>query len=622
MYIKPQMEMENPTILLEAGKDYIDIKENETFIQTFFSPKDEIDEIYFYLEKDSAKNASGTIDLKVGEGEEIYEEMKIDIGSNIENNVLCVKLEEGLTKFMNRECKLYISFSNVYDVKLLLSKDDNKDAHLIYNDGEREYDLAISTVNVLNKELLTIYIGIIMLLCIVGVVLTKILCIDNMLQWHQIYIPIALIFGLMYTLMLPPAATPDEFSHIQSAYKISNAILGIPNTNSRNTIYMRADDSKMAFNPEVSLDEYEKWGKGFFQTTTDETLIEQGVVLMDTAKIQYIVPSIGITAARLLHMNAAWTIYAGRLLNMCFFIIMVAMAIRIIPIGKEVILFITLNPVMLQSLISYSYDVFIYAILILYMALCLRYALCENVILTTYEEIVLYLLGLLVVVSKSSVYALFAFAFLLIPKEKFQIEKRFNYFRSIIVLLYLALMILLLLENLGGGYFITDQEMLSYSYLLKNPLKIIELGINTFLLTDPSRFWGYNFMVSRISKIIPATLLLSFILLFAVNDTTETVIDKKKKCWIGGVTALVFIEILAACVSWTPVNFPVLDGIWPRYFYILLLPTILFARSTRFLILVPKLKRYIVLMIVCLNVVASYSLYVGVFGNLQSYMVV
>ena len=132
------------------------------------------------------------------------------------------------------------------------------------------------------------------------------------------------------------------------------------------------------------------------------------VILMDTAKIQYIIPSIGITAARIFHMNAAWTIYAGRLLNMCFFIIMVALAIRIIPIGKEAILFITLNPVMLQSLISYSYDVFVYAILILYMSLCLRYALCENVILTIHEELALYLLGLLEMCIRDRYYTVFS----------------------------------------------------------------------------------------------------------------------------------------------------------------------------------------------------------------------
>ena len=44
--------------------------------------------------------------------------------------------------------------------------------------------------------------------------------------FHKCYLPIGLVFGVIFMFMIPPYVTPDEPSHIWSAYYVSNQILG------------------------------------------------------------------------------------------------------------------------------------------------------------------------------------------------------------------------------------------------------------------------------------------------------------------------------------------------------------------------------------------------------------
>lgn len=63
-------------------------------------------------------------------------------------------------------------------------------------------------------------------------------------QLHRIYFPIALVMGMVFMMMLPAYQVPDEVTHAGTAYRISNSIMGVENTDDLNYLNMREADAE------------------------------------------------------------------------------------------------------------------------------------------------------------------------------------------------------------------------------------------------------------------------------------------------------------------------------------------------------------------------------------------
>lgn len=62
------------------------------------------------------------------------------------------------------------------------------------------------------------------------------------LRLETVFVPVALVFGLLYMTVLPPLSAPDEIRHYISAYQLSSQILGRPATTKDGYVLVRLED--------------------------------------------------------------------------------------------------------------------------------------------------------------------------------------------------------------------------------------------------------------------------------------------------------------------------------------------------------------------------------------------
>ena len=111
---------------------------------------------------------------------------------------------------------------------------------------------------------LTVKLGLSSILSSVGIAVTVIgtatciIAFFGMFQWdwdlHWIYLVMGLGFGLCFMIVLPLYVVPDESSHMETAYALSNKLLGIKDTDT--LLHMRADDNSFSCWPYITLENF------------------------------------------------------------------------------------------------------------------------------------------------------------------------------------------------------------------------------------------------------------------------------------------------------------------------------------------------------------------------------
>lgn len=101
--------------------------------------------------------------------------------------------------------------------------------------------------------------------------------------------------------------------------------------------------------------------------TADTVEIEPGVSSSVTTVVSagYIPSAIGLWFGRLLHLPFVWTFALGRMVNLLFYIAIIAISIAIIPCKKALICAVALLPTSLFLAANYSYDPWVMSLTIL-----------------------------------------------------------------------------------------------------------------------------------------------------------------------------------------------------------------------------------------------------------------
>lgn len=330
---------------------------------------------------------------------------------------------------------------------------------------------------------------------------------------EKIYPVIALTLGIVYIALIPAFETPDEQEHFGSAYNRSNLILGIGNPHEDGVVengfvpyrYMRDEDASVnsadittRINSEsysIIFDNMEGIG------SSDDDKVIAVNYSSNMGSVIYFLPALGITIARLLHMGFGYEYILGALLNMLFYVAMTTYAINKIPVGKRVLFVISLLPITLQQISSYSYDCGLIAciMVVVAQAFFLRYGDVSTrkkwkwnyeipVIRTTITELLMYILcGVLIYSVKSGVFLvvmLLPFA-LCINKKWFQGRNRII---SILVICIVAVSIGSYIVFLGGYSRIMG-------FLSSVPQNVREIYGQTgvapvYYISNPGRFFG------------------------------------------------------------------------------------------------------------------------------------
>lgn len=424
------------------------------------------------------------------------------------------------------------------------------------------------------------------------------------------------LLGGLYSLILPPFSAPDEGRHFNTAYRLSNALLGEATTDSNGFLYMReCDQFEFIFQPdnEYVIDLYEELMDPL--DVSDEVVVSNITDMVHTYSVVYFPQTIGITLGRLFHCNKWQLIYLGRLINALFFATLIYVAIKIIPVGKWIIYYFAHIPIVLELSTSLSYDTLMLAMGLLIISYIVKF-LSEDKKIEHKELFIYYFVSLIFVPMKYVYLWLISLIFLVDDKKISSSRKNAWIYKFFCLISGIILAIYINNANtiLHTNYFrnvesVTEQTVIADSeaeklinnqqvvqiddvdyykrgnikYLLTNPLDFFEKTIeSTITLADYLLFSVFGGSLGSNEIKIPKTVILMFIALyylslFRVNDGKKLHIGAYKKWFVISIAVAIYMSISLAFYTQTYPSRTELWGTQGRY-YLLLLPLgIIFA---------------------------------------------
>lgn len=184
------------------------------------------------------------------------------------------------------------------------------------------------------------------------------------------FILYSVVFGVLYSVLLPPFSAPDENRHFAAAYRLSNAIMGQKVNDEKGMIYMRECDAVehvTSIGNEYFMDTLKLLLNG--EKNGSEDMVSSTISFNPKVPITLYAPqALGITIGRILHISYVRLVYLGRFTNLLCFIFITATAIKLVPYGKWVFFSICQIPLVMEIVSSYSYDTIILAMTFLIIA--------------------------------------------------------------------------------------------------------------------------------------------------------------------------------------------------------------------------------------------------------------
>jgi|GEM_PF-642959 len=420
---------------------------------------------------------------------------------------------------------------------------------------------------------------------------------------EQVFLYLSAIMGTCMLFIYPALQEPDFIVQLIRSFDISYGnifgdftslvhptnISNVPNNVWNNSIY--------------SVTPGEHLGFSFFEHLNSFSYSDEYTgILGYSGKIPVIYwpQALGLFLGRVLGLNAFYMLLLARFLNLAVYTAIVYFAIRLIPMGRNVLMAIALMPISMSQAASLSQDAMINALGFLFTALCLRYAYSED-----YKDkqlgikhMLLPTLILYFLFRTKYIYILMGLLVFMIPVEHFGGKKRYMKLLLIAAGVLMVLCIIAFLPNLKWILFnnsttvtsttesaASDTEtMTQLGFLLAHPKKIVSVLYGTIYQALYSYLISLN-MLGSIVYSMDLLIILSPCLIVGVSalDFGGTPVRRRDK-WIMmaaflAVSIACFFAIYIADSAQNPVGASFISGIQGRYF-IVVLPLLLAAISS------------------------------------------
>ncbi len=460
-------------------------------------------------------------------------------------------------------------------------------------------------------------------------------------------------FAILYLVVLPPLTAPDEISHYVSAYRLSSKLLGEPQRDRYGRVLLRAKDAwvedlkgEFVYEPDedgflqVTMESRKgavKFGEVLDESTYElfhslgingqyapertEEIQKQGSYVssiyppVTTTPLGYLPQAIGISIARLLGLNTVCLFYFGRLCNLAFFVGMLYLSLKRIPFGKEVLLGVSLLPMTLHLVSSFSYDVMILGCMFLLTAICLDLAYEQEQV--RLKDVVLLAVLAAVAGPCKMVYAPMLGLCLLIPPRKFG-KLRNWFFAAFLVLFFWAAAMYLVNSQVIASYASADEADtyiewaeetgFSLNLLIHKPVLLVRMFYQTLV-------WGMRDLhitmiggqLGNLDPVldVPYLAVVAFtvcLLGLAFQIPGEEIrMSGYHRIWSGVICAaclgLAMLSMLIAC---TPRSSQLIQGVQGRYI-LPFLPILLLLLKNRTVVLTKDKNSSILYLMCCLN---------------------
>ena len=417
----------------------------------------------------------------------------------------------------------------------------------------------------------------------------------------KFYIPMALLLGMIMNVVIAPHGVPDEPWHIDTAYKYSNRMMFAGDTGIEGTIYKRTCDVKMEdmLANGVESNSYYQLAHHTFERPDDQELI--AVPYVDSSNIVpgifFIPMAFGITIGRLLGLSTMLMLLIGRFMNLLVFVLLTGFAIRILPVGKNMLAALGFLPIALQQGASASYDAMINGIIYVFIALCMSLSLEKTY--KKWQVVLLVLCGILTAVVKGGVYLpLLLLVFLLIhaKRKEHSLKVMPKHKKGMLITAVICGIIIVFCGALyyyfpvikqlfaGQDTAVTEDTLYSLGYLLCHPLNVVYLYWNTLINGGETLLRGFfggllSWLDIKISWVLLLVLVFSLVL-FANVEGDKYCGNKKKRIYMFAVFLISLVLILLSMlVAFTSISSSKISGVQGRYF-LCIAPLLCMATTT------------------------------------------
>ncbi|CAG9612584.1 hypothetical protein BACCIP111899_01761 [Bacillus rhizoplanae] len=408
------------------------------------------------------------------------------------------------------------------------------------------------------------------------------------------FVVVAGAMGIMFSFNNPLFEATDENFHFAKAYDISLGHLlstkqgdkvgvnlpenidDMPRPNQFETTYgllqkgERYDRAKS-----------EAWDTYTFANKTK--FVEQPTTAVYTP-IPYIPQALGLFIANILGLKAFSALMLGRIFNLIVYIVLTAMAIKIIPRLKNTLAFLASFPLFVSLAASFSADAMLMGLTYLFIAIILQKLMCsEKDVLRVKDFVIPTLLLILIVLCKFTYWPLSFLMLSFVGRDLFRTKMQ-----GIISFLTLAgisgllmsswnLFVMKFVGTINPNEKINPVEQLKFMFghpvdAMKTFFGTFEDGMSTWLTMLNQVGWVTHLM----SGIVIISLV--GLVMTAIFDYTE---DKFKlrniDYWIFILTSIsiVGLVMLSLYLTWSEVGADFINGLQGRYF-LPILPIILF----------------------------------------------
>lgn len=401
------------------------------------------------------------------------------------------------------------------------------------------------------------------------------------LKVENIFIIIALVFGLIYSIITPPFQSVDENYHFYRSYAITEGQIIATKQNNHTGSYLPKSISELEEKFSYLIKDITK--KTSFKEIAQASKIENSKDKVFTSysntalysPIAYIPQSIGIVIGKILHTNPLIMLYISRIFNLILYCILGYYAIKSIPFLKIATFLILLSPMNISLAASCSTDVTLIGTSILFAAKIFQYSFSKDKILNFKDYALLSIFLFILSLTKHNFY-LIPMLFL-IPRDKF----KNNYLFKIISIILPSIIGCIMWSNkIATLYVPLNSKANMYSqinFIIHNPIKYIGiLAITTIvkffrlLITSIGVLGWQDTKLDNLTYIIyPILTGLSII----YSGIKNFIIHNYQKYIIILTTLIAYIIISTYLyLAWSKVGNPIIIGLNGKYYTPLLIP--------------------------------------------------
>lgn len=402
---------------------------------------------------------------------------------------------------------------------------------------------------------------------------------------NKIFLVTVSVLGLIYMVIVPMYRGHDEHAHFFRAYEIAR---GVFNTEIRDGYSVTEIPAvfrqvmRDANDPTDKRDINEGYYKDVIQSAdaviTNDTILEDGSYMAVYSFVPYIPQTLAIKIVSLFTNRVVVLFYAARLANLIVAVLMLYIAFKIIPYGKNLLFLICIIPTTLCQISSMSPDAMTITSCILFIAYVLK-LINDNKEITKKNIVILTIIGLMVSLSKIT-YIPIVFTALLIPKKLYKNSK--SKIKSMLIVILIPIIINLIWLGFAGvhlAYIDNNKAAVQKSFILSNPIEYIRVCAYTVYYqfgAYMNGLFGQNLehiSYVRVGEINVYIFIITLTLIVLFDDSMKNKISNFGKIVIGSMLVIIIALIFTSLyMQWAGYKWYFVEGIQGRYFIELLLP--------------------------------------------------